>query len=31
MIADEGTHDALIARDTIYHDFWERQTEGYRG
>ncbi len=30
-IADEGTHDALIARDTIYRDFWERQTEGYRG
>lgn len=31
MIADEGTHDALIARDTIYRDFWERQTEGYKG
>ncbi len=31
MIADEGTHDELITRKTIYRDFWRRQTEGYRG
>jgi ABC-type multidrug transport system fused ATPase/permease subunit len=30
-IVDEGTHDELLARATIYRDFWERQTEGYRG
>lgn len=31
QIVDEGTHDDLITRDTIYRNFWERQTEGYRG
>ncbi len=30
-VVDEGTHDELLARATIYRDFWERQTEGYRG
>ncbi len=25
-IVDEGTHEDLIQRDTLYRDFWERQT-----
>ncbi len=29
-IIDEGSHDELLSRDSLYRDFWERQTHGYR-
>jgi ATP-binding cassette subfamily B protein len=29
-IVDEGTHDVLLRKDSIYRDFWKRQTEGYK-
>lgn len=29
-IADQGTHDDLLKHDTLYRDFWHRQTKGYQ-
>jgi ABC-type multidrug transport system fused ATPase/permease subunit len=29
-IVDEGTHDELLRKDSLYRDFWKRQTEGYK-